>query len=716
MNFCIASTWTTARAVHGRGDLRVEELGGPAAQGQTGVDSGPADRGRRGPAGGHGAPSLPDADGLPGRTGPPGRPPRRARHGDFSPPERRALRHGRRPQQPAGHPAVRHRRHFGGDRHPRRRHQSGQRPRLGRQRDLGPSGRHQPNTQPPRHGPLEHCPRQRRLDPELRLRCVHHAADRRRHQHRAPRLLHPNRGNCYRGGGHRRVQGLHRHPAGRLQHDDSDDPGHHRCAGALRNGGPAGRRNCGGAGVLQHHGPNEPGHHRCAGALRNGGPAGRRHRSGARGLQHHGPDEPGHCRRVGALRDCGRAGLRNHGGAGALQHHGPNEPGHRGGGGAEQRPVLDRRADLQPAAGQQRAPEPVRGRRIDRQLPEPGRHDPHRIGQLRPQRDLHASGNGRSDHRRHRRPGPVPIPKRGGGAGPHRHGPGALLGPNGGLDLRGRRAGQLRHEQLGDLGHLLGPVQLRQQLPGRFQDRHGPAGFLHQHRSRSADCQCAGERGSEQLLHASRDAELRGQRAARVLPPHRAGFAADSHPHPVLDVGANPNGDRRRHRRRGLPHPSAGGRPVLRGQRQRELRVPGAHQRHASPNQGPPAPGAPGGQHHPHGNHARAHLRRLFEGGGGRAVPEQQQLRAARRQVLRSESVGGRGQRPLPPRPGPVHAPDHPQPALPVAPHRGRHSGQRQRHRDRGGLLEQGPERQPLPPGGHLQLPRKHGHRPSTAG
>ncbi len=36
--------------------------------------------------------------------------------------------------------------------------------------------------------------------------------------------------------------------------------------------------------------------------------------------------------------------------------------------------------------------------------------------------------------------------------------------------------------------------------------------------------------------------------------------------------------------------------------------------------------------------------------------------------------------------------------------------GQLQRHRGRGGLLEQGPERQPLPAGGDLQLPRKHGH------
>ena len=98
-------------------------------------------------------------------------------------------------------------------------------------------------------------------------------------------------------------------------------------------------------------------------------------------------------------------------------------------------------------------------------------------------------------------------------------------------------------------------------------------------------------------------------------PPDRAGFPAHGHVHPVLDQLADPDRDRRRHRRRGLPHPSAGRRPVLCGQCQRQLRVPGAHQRHASPNQGPPAPGAPGGQHHPHGHHARAHLRRLHQGG-----------------------------------------------------------------------------------------------------
>ena len=80
-----------------------------------------------------------------------------------------------------------------------------------------------------------------------------------------------------------------------------DDPGHHRCAGALRNGGPAGRRhrgsprgptttrhsngrrNRGGVGALRDCG-------RCAGALRNGRPAGRRHRGGPRGVLHQRPD------------------------------------------------------------------------------------------------------------------------------------------------------------------------------------------------------------------------------------------------------------------------------------------------------------------------------------------------------------------------------------------------------------------------------------------
>ena len=47
----------------------------------------------------------------------------------------------------------------------------------------------------------------------------------------------------------------------------------------------------------------------------------------------------------------------------------------------------------------------------------------------------------------------------------------------------------------------------RRQQPGRFQDHHGSVGFLHPDRSRSRDCQCAGERGSVELLllHPGRD-------------------------------------------------------------------------------------------------------------------------------------------------------------------------------------------------------------------
>ena len=45
----------------------------------------------------------------------------------------------------------------------------------------------------------------------------------------------------------------------------------------------------------------------------------------------------------------------------------------------EQRPVLDRRADIQPPEGHQRPAQPVRGRGIDSHLPEPGRHHPHRV-------------------------------------------------------------------------------------------------------------------------------------------------------------------------------------------------------------------------------------------------------------------------------------------------------------------------------------------------
>ena len=131
--------------------------------------------------------------------------------------------------------------------------------------------------------------------------------------------------------------------------------------------GPDGRRPRGGAGALQHHGPNEPGHRRRAAALRDGGPAGRRNRGGPRGLY------------TSAQTDAAIAAAI----APCILHLGRNGCRHRGGA-AEQRPDLERRADVQPAAGQQRAAEPVGGRRPDRQLPEPGRHDPHRIGPATP--------------------------------------------------------------------------------------------------------------------------------------------------------------------------------------------------------------------------------------------------------------------------------------------------------------------------------------------
>ena len=77
------------------------------------------------------------------RAGPQGRPPGRARHGDPGPPERRALRHGRRPQHAAAHPAIRHRRNPGGDLHAWWGHELGQRPGLAGERDLGPASRDQ---------------------------------------------------------------------------------------------------------------------------------------------------------------------------------------------------------------------------------------------------------------------------------------------------------------------------------------------------------------------------------------------------------------------------------------------------------------------------------------------------------------------------------------------------------------------------------------------
>ena len=47
-----------------------------------------------------------------------------------------------------------------------------------------------------------------------------------------------------------------------------------------------------------------------------------------------------------------------------------------------------------------------------------------------------------------------------------------------------------------------------------------------------------------------------------LLPPHGAGFVADSNSDPVLDVGKDPNGDRRRPRGLRVPGPNRGRCPV----------------------------------------------------------------------------------------------------------------------------------------------------------
>ena len=55
---------------------------------------------------------------------------------------------------------------------------------------------------------------------------------------------------------------------------------------------------------------------------------------------------------------------------------------------------------------------------------------------------------------------------------------------------------------------------------------------------------------------------LVGPNGLALLPPHGAGFAADSNSDPVLDVGKDPNGDRRRPRGLRVPGPNRGRCPV----------------------------------------------------------------------------------------------------------------------------------------------------------
>ena len=91
---------------------------------------------------------------------PAGRPTGRARCGHFSSAERRAFCHGGGADGIAGLAAIRHRRDSGGDRHPGRRHQSCQRPRLAGRDHLGPAGRNKSNQKLSRRGSSQHRPGQ----------------------------------------------------------------------------------------------------------------------------------------------------------------------------------------------------------------------------------------------------------------------------------------------------------------------------------------------------------------------------------------------------------------------------------------------------------------------------------------------------------------------------------------------------------------------------
>ena len=108
----------------------------------------------------------------------------------------------------------------------------------------------------------------------------------------------------------------------------------------------------------------------------------------------------------------------------------------------------------------------------------------------------------------------------------------------------------------------------------------------------------------------------------------------------LLDQLANPDRDRRRRRRRGLPDPSAGRHVLLRGQRQRKASSPWC----APTMIKALLPRAPLGASTILSDTALELTPATHhQGGSGRALPEQQQLRAARRQVFPEQPVGGRG-------------------------------------------------------------------------
>ena len=117
-----------------------------------------------------------------------------------------------------------------------------------------------------------------------------------------------------------------------------------------------------------------------------------------------------------------------------------------------------------------------------------------------------------------------------------------------------------------------------------------------------------------------------------------AGLPAHGNANPVLDVGAHPNGDRRRHRRRGLPGPNRGGRPLPGAPARRRQRLHSSDR--AEPvlpadHQEPAAPAAARrGQHPRQRQHPANHLRLLLEEGERLAVPDHFRPGPPRCQVL----------------------------------------------------------------------------------
>ena len=180
--------------------------------------------------------------------------------------------------------------------------------------------------------------------------------------------------------------------------------------------------------------------------------------------------------------------------------------------------------------------------------------------------------------RRHRRSERRPIPGRRGGAVPDRPGPARLLDPGGGLELRcGELANYATSSSVTSaISSALSSYDNSSQVDSKIV-----TALLDFYTQTEVDQQITNALGNVNLSNYYTQAETQSYVANELLAfyPRTELDSQLGHVHPVLDQLADPDRDRRRHRRRGVPDPSAGRRPVLCGQRQRELRVPGAHQR-----------------------------------------------------------------------------------------------------------------------------------------